>query len=428
MRRVIFIILDGLGDRPITDLGYKTPLQTALKPNIDMLASEGSVGLVHPISPGVPPGSDSAHLSYFGYDPNIENPGRGSLEALGYGIKIEEGTIAFRVNFATLSGDVIIDRRAGRIESEYASQLADEVNMKIGTIDGFKFKLINTLDHRGILLVSGSKVSSEITDTDPHVTGVPPLKCKPLEAASNPENAIRTAEAINKYLKHVKDVLHKSEVNKNRIIKGKPPANIIIIRGAGVKPSLESFHERWGLKAACIAGGPLYKGVAAALGMDIVNVPGATGRVNSNFNSKFKYAARIVREYDFVFVHIKATDIASHDMKPLLKVELIEKIDRGIEIINNISSDDVLIVLTGDHSTSCITGMHTGDPVPILFHGGVRVDEVKSFDEVSAIMGGLGFIRGLDIMPLVLDAADRAEEYGIKTSSKPRMYRMYYNR
>ncbi|HDN01344.1 MAG TPA: 2,3-bisphosphoglycerate-independent phosphoglycerate mutase [Candidatus Bathyarchaeota archaeon] len=428
MKRVVFIILDGLGDRPIADLGYKTPLQTAFKPNIDKLASKGIVGLVHPISPGVPPGSDSAHLAYFGYNPTTENPGRGSLEALGYGIKIGYDTIAFRVNFATLSGDVIIDRRAGRIESEYASQLAEEVNQEIKSINGFNFKLINTLDHRGILLVSGSNVSREVTDTDPHTIGVPPLRCKPLEAASSPENAIRTANAVNRYLRRVRGVLCKSEVNKHRMEEGKPPANVILIRGAGVKPSLESFHDRWGFKAACIAGGPLYKGVAAALGMDVINVPGATGRVDSNFSSKFKHATRIIKEYDFVFIHIKATDIASHDRKPLLKVELIEKIDHEMEILSNLSSEDVLIVLTGDHSTSCITGMHTGDPVPILFHGGVRIDEVKSFDEVSAIAGGLGFIRGLNIMPLVLNAADRAEEFGIKTSSKPRMYRMHYDR
>ncbi len=425
---MVFIILDGLGDRPIADLGYKTPLQAAFKPNIDKLASKGMIGLVHPISPGVPPGSDSAHLAYFGYDPNTENPGRGSLEALGYGIKIGDDTIAFRVNFATLSGDVIIDRRAGRIESEYASQLADEVNREIGRIDGFDFKLINTLDHRGILIVSGLNVSREVTDTDPHIIGVPPLKCMPLEKASNPDNAKRTANAINRYLRRVRDVLCKSEVNKQRMAEGKPPANVILIRGAGVKSSLESFNDRWGFKAACIAGGPLYKGVAAALGMDIVNVPGATGRVDSDFNSKFRYAARIVREYDFVFIHIKATDIASHDRKPSLKVKLIEKIDHEMEILSNLSSEGVLIVLTGDHSTSCITGMHTGDPVPILFYDGVRIDGVKRFDEISAVAGGLGFIRGLNIMPLVLNAADRAEEFGIKTSSKPRMYRMHYNR
>ena len=426
--KVIFVVLDGLGDLPVRELGWKTPLQHAKTPNLDYLADVGITGLIDIISPGVPPGSDSAHLALFGYDPIHEYPGRGPFEAAGYGFALEDNEVAFRVNFATVEnvGKTLIvkDRRAGRISGEDAKELTESIK-EITEIDGVEIKFAHTLEHRGVLIFKGENLSHEITDVDPHAINVPVLKSVPLKHAKDISAAEKTANIVNKWVKLVYEKLKDHPVNMKRKREGKLPAQIALPRGAGKRFSIESFSERWGFKPVGIAAGALYKGVARVLGFDLIDVPGATGLPNTDVYAKFKYAIDALKKYDFVFVHIKGTDTLSHKKDPLGKARFIEKIDNALEIIvDDIKrNDELTLLITGDHATPSKIGYHTGHPVPILIVGpNVRRDDIKMFNEFAVQKGGLGRILGQHIMQILLTYTGRALEYGLKVSSSSLRY------
>ncbi len=420
MRKVLMLILDGLGDRPCRGLGWLTPLQAAEIPSLDLMASKGLTGLLHPVDVGVPPGSDTGHLSIFGYDVVREYPGRGVLEALGEGVDLGQG-VAFRANFATVkqvNGKlVVIDRRAGRISGEDAEELAKEIE-EMDLLNGeVKAEFRHTLEHRGFLVLRGEGLHPEVTDADPHEVGYPVIEPQPLVS-----RAEKTAKALSEFLREAYMRLKDHEVNRRRESEGKPPANIVLPRGGSSKVSLESFQDRWGFRPAAVAAGPLYKGVARALGFDVYHPPGATGLPDSDFDAKVSKAIDLLEEYDFVFVHVKGTDTASHKRDPELKKRVIERVDLALERLVD-PPEDLLIVVTGDHSTPSELGKHTGDPVPILFYGkGLRRDDVPNFDEMSVILGALGHLKGRDVMPLVLNLSDRALEYGLRPTSKALRY------
>ena len=423
--KIIFIVLDGLGDRITPQLGNKTPLQSAKTPNLDKMALMGITGLVDVVSPGIAPGSDSAHLSLFGYDPIKEYPGRGVFEAAGFGLDLNDDEVAFRTNFGTVeeTGDILLlkDRRAGRISGEEAKGLIKEIeNIEI---DGVQFRTIHTLEHRGILIMKGENLSSEISDIDPHATNVPVLMSKPLEGSSDFEKAKRTANLVNKYVLTVYHKLKDHPINKKRKNEGKLPGNIILPRGASKKFTLESFEHRWGFNPACVAVGPLYKGVARILGFKLYNPPGGTGLPNTNIKSKFETGLKALENHDFVFIHLKGTDTASHKKDPITKKNFIERFDKEFGIILEAIEEGATVLVTGDHSTPAILGRHSGDPVPVVIAGpNVRPDSVDRFDEISCARGGLHRIRGKDIMPILLSLTDRTLEYGLRPTSKPQRF------
>jgi 2,3-bisphosphoglycerate-independent phosphoglycerate mutase len=394
MKKAILLIIDGLGDLPTP----KTPLQAARTPNLDNLAKEGISGMMSPVAKYVVPGSDVSHLNLLGYDPAIFYRGRGPLEALGLGIRLEAGDVAFRANFATYKDGKITDRRAGRIDTTSASALSKYLSMKI---DDVEVIFRNSAEHRGALVLRGKGLSAQISPTDAHEgEGIHP--CHPLEDTAE---ARKTAEIINKFTKMAIEKLSGAPENKAR----KPPANAILLRGAGNFVPAPSFHERFGLYAACVAGGALYKGVASFMGMDVILVQGATGDRNTNLEAKAKAAARALKTYDFVFMHVKLCDSAGHDGDFALKKEGIERIDKIIPILE---ATGACIVVTGDHSTPCSLKAHSGHEVPILVHGGERKDDVRKFDEMSCAKGGLGHIKGRHVIPLILNITGRAQKYG----------------
>lgn len=400
-QKAILLILDGLGDLPAP---VKTPLQMAKKPNMGKLAAKGMQGLMSPISRGVVPGSDTSHLQILGYGPEKFYPGRGPLEALGAGMVLQEGDIAFRANFATVSGNQILDRRAGRLDSASAKALEKEANMRIDDVQAI-FKA--TAEHRGALVLRGRGLSANITPTDPHHAGAL-AECRPLD--STPE-AKRTAEIVNKFTKTVRGLLEMNPLNEGRKKKGLPAANIVLLRGAGMHRSAPKFEEMHGVKGACVAGGALYKGVARYVGMDVVEVAGATGTKDTNLKAKGTAAQKALEKYDFVFVHVKATDSFSHDGDAKGKARFIEKIDK--ELIPLLAKTGAAFVITGDHSTACARMEHTGYEVPILVcEKGGRSDGLKKFDEINAMKGGLGHIRGKDLMPIILNMIGKGKMYG----------------
>jgi len=400
--KAILVICDGLGDRLIKN---RTPLQMARRNNLNKLASKGVTGLMHTIAPGVIPGSDTAHLALFGYDPYTSYQGRGVYEALGAGLELEEGDIAFRCNFATVDERGIVrDRRAGRIK-DVGPVLAKELDGQ--KVDSVRIVFKATTEHRGVLVLRGQGLSRNITDTDPHELNVPVLKSKPLDGTME---AKRTAFILNRFTDLSYEILSEHPINEEREKKGKPPANIVLSRGAGAYKSLDSLGDRYGIKTACIAGGALYKGVAKAVGMDVIEVEGATGTADTDLMAKAKAAKKALEDYDVVFLHVKATDNFSHDGDVKGKVRMIEKIDR---MIGELMKTDSYIIFTGDHSTPCSLRNHSADPLPIVIYGeGVIPDDVKKFDEVSCMKGGLGHIRGMDVIPIILSLIGKTSIFG----------------
>ena len=404
--KILLFIFDGLGDRPVTELGHKTPLEAAPKPALDWFASNGVNGLLDPIAPGVRPGSDTSHLALLGYDPFEVYTGRGPFEAAGVGIEVRKGDIAFRGNFVTVDdANRIVDRRAGRIREGTAELAAALDGMKLGRVVAH-FRA--GTDHRAALVLRGKGLSPNVGDTDPHEVGAEILEAKPTEG-----KAKATAKAVNAFTREARERLEDHPVNRARIAKGEPPANGVVLRGAGIVPHLPSVAERYGLKAAGIAGVALIKGICRAVGIEVLDVRGATGGLDTDMIGKADAALRALGSHDFVLVNVKAADLCGHDGNASEKIRAIERIDGMMAHLKAQLPGDAVIALTADHSTPVALKDHSGDPVPVtIFGDGVHVDDVSRFDERSAAKGGLGRIRGLDLMPILLSHANRAKKFG----------------
>ena len=405
-RKILLVIFDGLGDRPLTELGHKTPLEATPKPNLDWFAANGVNGLLDPIAPGVPAGSDTSHLALFGYDPHEVYTGRGPFEAAGVGIDLESGDIAFRGNFASVDEKMrLTDRRAGRIR-EGTDELAKALDgLKIGRI---KVMFRAGTDHRAALVLRGRGLSPRVSDTDPHELGVEVLECKPLESAAK-----ATAKVVNTFTKQSHKILKDHAVNRGRVSRGEPPANVVLLRGAGVFPDLTPIADKLHMKAAGIAGVTLIRGMFRMVGVDVLEVEGATGGLDTDMIAKADAALTALETYDLVILHIKAPDLCGHDGKASEKIHVIEKMDQMMGHLKAKLSADVIVAMTADHSTPVAVKDHSGDPVPLTVFGeGVRVDGVLSFDERSVAHGSLGRLRGRELMDVLLDAANRSPKFG----------------
>lgn len=404
--KVLFVIFDGLGDRPIKEFGYKTPLEYANTSNFDMIASKSICGLSNALGRGVRPGSDVSHLAIFGYPMDKYYTGRGPIEVAGLGIKLQQGDVAFRGNFGTVAENWdIIDRRAGRI------RVVDEFTAAIDgmEIDGVQVIVKPGTAHRAGVVFRGKGLSANVTDADPHEEGKPVSEVR---AKDDSPEAIFTASVINKFMRRSYEILDKLEANNKRTAEGKLPANFLLLRGAGMYPTMPTFEEKYGLKASCIAGGGLYKGIGAFLGMDLIDVEGATALPDSDVRAKFIAAKNALNDYDFVFTHVKATDSLAEDGNFEGKKNFIEKCNDAIAELLDIP-DNTLLVITADHSTACELKAHTADPVPLLFCAPtVRIDDVKEFNERAFVNGGFGRVEGADIMPEVMNILGRLHLIG----------------
>lgn len=405
-RKILLIIFDGLGDRPITELGHKTPLEAAPKPNLDWFAANGMNGLLDPIGPGVRAGSDTSHLALFGYDPVEVYTGRGPFEAAGVGLELQKGDVAFRCNFASVDENLVLtDRRAGRIK-EGTDELAKALDgMKIGR---FRVLFKEGTEHRAVLVFRGKGLSAAVSDTDPHEEGQRILTSKPTNGKGK-----NTAKALNAFTRKAYEILKDHPVNEARVAKGLAPANMVVCRGGGIAPDIEPVTEKYGLKAAGIAGVALIKGMFRSTGMDVIEVRGATGGLDTDMVAKAEAALMALTTYDLVVVNVKAADLCGHDGKPSEKIKVIERADVMMGHLKAHLPQDVVVAITADHSTPCSLKDHSGDPVPVtVFGDGVRVDEVPHFDERSVSHGSLGRMRGQDLMPILLNQANRQEKFG----------------
>jgi 2,3-bisphosphoglycerate-independent phosphoglycerate mutase len=404
----IIMIIDGMGDRPLKELGYKTPLESAITPNMDKMAENGICGIMDPIKPGIRPGSDTSHISILGYNPYEVYTGRGPFEAAGVGVDVLPGDIAFRCNFSTADENgIITDRRAGRIRDG-----TEELARSIDGIDidqDVKVIFKESTGHRAVLVLRGNGLSDKVSDADPKHEGKAP---KMVVALDGSQEANKTANILNKIVKESYEVLKNHPLNLKRTDAGKPPANIIIPRGAGAVPNVQPFGEKYGLKPVCIAETGLIRGIAKIAGMELVDIEGATGGIDTNLeNIKNSIIETASKDYDFILINVDGADEAGHDGQMEEKIKFIEKVDAVIGEIMQI--EDVYFILTADHSTPISTMDHTGDPVPIVICGPeVRVDDVKNFNERSVVKGGLCRIRGNNIMDILMDLMNLSTKFG----------------
>lgn len=407
-RAVLFLVLDGISDRPCPELGGKTPLQAASTPILDRLASEGTCGIMDTIGPGIRPGSDTSHLSLLGYPPERYYTGRGPLEAEGCGIHMEKGMIGFRGNYATLGKDgTILDRRAGRIHETKELSAAIQQGVDLSSL-GVSFWFCSGAGHRAALALKGEGLGADVSSNDPKKEGIePPL----IQSCTRKRADRKTADACNAFIRQSHQILEDHPLNQGRVRQRKPPANIVLIRGAGEMGRFEPFEERYHLRGSVIAAATLITGIGKVVGLHPVAVPGATGSVDTNLEGKVTAAMKELDQREFVLLNIKGCDEAAHDGNAKEKKNFIERIDASLVPLLGLS--DCLLVICGDHSTPCTIRDHSADPVPLLIHGeGVRVDAVKRFDEIACAQGGLHRLQGLSLMPIILDLINKAHKYG----------------
>jgi 2,3-bisphosphoglycerate-independent phosphoglycerate mutase len=384
--KIVLLVADGLGGLPHPETG-RTELETASTPNLDALAKAGVTGLHIPMGPGITPGSGPAHMALFGYDPVKCEIGRGVLEALGIGFDLREGDVAVRLNFATVDDDGrIVDRRAGRISSEKCVELAARLDkIRLPQTEAF---VRAVKEHRAVLVLRGNGLAGGLNDTDPQRTGVLPLPFVLKDRAQE-----KTAELLNAFLGAAKEML-----------RDEPKANMITLRGIASLEKLPSFGERYKVRAAAIAGYPMYRGVAGLVGMTVLPLAETPETLVSTLHAHYA-------DFDFFFLHFKKTDSTGEDGDFGAKVKAIETFDTVIPGILEVRPDVFLV--TGDHSTPSALASHSWHPVPvILCAASARRDRVETFGESSALLGGLGTVRAVDLMPLMLAHAGRLAKFG----------------
>lgn len=411
--RVILVILDGIGDRGQHCFSGATPLQAAYTPNLDYLSSIGMNGLYHSLMQGIPMSSENAHFLIFGYDLE-EFPGRGYIEAIGKGINLQdEVSILCHICCVEKVDDRLI-LRWGRpdISDSDSKTLIDEI--RIFETEGININLIHSGGIDGFLILSGD-VSEEITDSDPIYEGKFVMKVAPTNKKKIKKSSKKTASALNEYLLWCYERLSQHPLNKERQSKNLLPVNALVTQRAGKKRKLTPFIEKWGMKALSITSGAIYWGLCKALGIDTIKVKD-TGNVEGDLRNRL-LLARDAKDYDFIHVHTKMPDEAGHTKNPWYKKEIIEAIDRAMDIcVNEIAKDEnLLLVITSDHATaSSGTMIHTGETVPLTMVGKyVRKDYVCQFNEIACAYGSLGIVKGKELMYLILNFLDRAKLYGL---------------
>ena len=410
--KAILVIGDGMADRPVEELDWKTPLEAARKPSLNEISKAGVCGIIDLISPGIPPGSDTATLALLGYDALTVYSGRGALEALGSGVNVLPGDVAFRCNFATVDENfAVLDRRANRIANEDAIQLAESLQkIKLKKpLARFVFK--NAVQHRAVLVIRGQKLSTAVSDSDPGKVGEKVLEIKPLD--KTPEAKL-TAKILTELMDKFHKVLEKHPINRERTERKLPPANMILCRGAGTVPRIKPLSEIYNITATCIAATALIRGVCKVAGMRLIDVKGATGTPQTDFMAKAKAAVQASKTSDFVVLHVKATDVASHDGNSKQKIEMIVNIDKMLGyVLDNIDLGSTYLAVTADHATSSVTRNHEGDPVPVAITGPyLCCNDYKEFDECSCSKGSLNRIRGKDLMPILMNLINKAKKFG----------------
>ena len=400
----LMIILDGLGDRPHQRLRGETPLEAAETPNLDAMVAAGICGMVDPSGLGIPIGTQIGAGLLMGLArADMDKMTRGPVEAAGVGLPHRRGEVALRCNLATLTSRGrdfrIVDRRAGRI-SEGTEQLAQALDgMDLG--DGMTARFRVSTHHRAVLQLAGTGLSAAISDTDPGAGNDDEGLRWSRAAVPGQADAERTAAGLNRFLKQSFAILADHPVNRQREREGLPAANGLLTRGAGLHQPLRNLCHHLGMKVAAVTGEGTLIGLARLFGFSVICQPGFTADCHTDLNAKVSAALAALADHDLVFLHIKGPDLCSHDLDPLGKKVMLEKIDRACRPL---LGRDIVIGVSGDHTTDSNNGRHCGDPVPSLLRApNGRRDRITTFGEAACLEGGLGCLTATAFLAAMLD-------------------------
>lgn len=396
--KYVVVLCDGMADYPVPDLGGKTPMMVAKKPHIDALAAKAEVGLVRTVAPGLKPGSDVANMSVLGFDPHRFYTGRSPLEAASIGIDMKDSDVSLRTNLVTLSDKgepfadkVIEDYCADDISTEEARQLIEAVQAAFG---GGEYDFYTGVSYRHCLIWHGG--TTELGNmTPPHdITG---------KVIGPHLSTAETARPLLEMMEKSFDLLKDHPVNKARVAAGRRPANCIWLWGEGKRPALRPFEALYGIKGGMVSAVDLLKGIANCAGMEVAEVPGATGYIDTDFEGKAKAALDLLTRNDLVYVHFEAPDECGHRNEPENKVKAIEMIDsRVLPILEEglEQYEDYKILLLPDHPTPIVTRTHASDPVPyLLYQKSAPKTGVDTINEETAKATGIYMENGPAMMP-----------------------------
>lgn len=395
--KYIIVLGDGMADEPIEALENKTPLQAVSKPAIDWVAAHGRSGMLATVPAGFAPGSEIANLSVLGYDVPKVFEGRGSLEAASMGVKIEDGEMAMRCNLITIEDGKIKNHSAGHISNAEAAELIAFLQKELG---GEDVNFFPGVSYRHLLKIKGG--SKHIVTTPPHDVPGTPYKDVLVRAADT--DGEPTARQLNELIERSMTLLENHPVNLARKAAGKDPANSIWPWSPGYRPQMQTLMQRYGIgSGVVISAVDLIKGIGVYAGLESIDVEGATGLYNTNYEGKAQAAIEALRTHDFVFLHIEASDEAGHEGDVALKMKTIEYLDRRIvkPILDAVSTWDepVSIAILPDHPTPCALRTHTSKPIPFtIYRTNEPGDEVQAFDEFAARKGSYGDLSGDQFM------------------------------
>ena len=389
----IIILGDGMADHPLPQLGGRTLLQAAHTPWMDLLARQGRNGRLVTVAPGFHPGSEVANMSVLGYDLPTVYEGRGPLEAASIGVDLAPGDMAMRCNLVCLEGDLLKNHSAGHITTEEADTLIRFLQERLGDE---RVHFYTGVQYRHLLVIRGG--DKRLDCTPPH--DVPLQPWRPLLPKAECPEAQQTADLLDTLILRSQDLLRDHPLNKQRIAQGKDPANSIWPWSPGYRPQMEPFSTRFPQvrSGAVITAVDLIRGIGRYAGLRRIDVPGATGLYDTNYEGKVHAALDALRTDDFVYLHIEASDEAGHEGDIALKRQTIEDLDsRVVGPIYEAVKDwpePVAIAVLPDHPTPCEVRTHTAEPVPFLvWHPGIEPDAVQTFDEVAACDGSYGLLR-----------------------------------
>ena len=394
----IIILGDGMADLPVERLGGKTLLQYANKPMMNQLAKEGRCGRLITVPEGFPPGSEVANTAILGYDLNKVYEGRGPLESASIGYEMADDDLALRCNIITLENGKIITHNGGNLETDDADVLIKYLNEHLGSE---RVKFITGIQYRHLLVIKGG--NKHIVCAPPH--DHPNEEWRPLLVKPEVPEAQETADLLNELILKSQELLAKHPFNIERAKRGERQANSIWPWSGGYRPSMETLMQQYPeiKSGTVISAVDLIRGIGHYAGLKIVEVEGATGLANTNYEGKAQAAIEALANDDFVFVHVEASDEAGHDGDLELKLKTIENLDKRLitPIYNHVMQMDepVAIAVLPDHLTPVEQRIHVGQPVPFLFwYKGIAPDEIQQYDEVSCVSGAYGLLKLQEFM------------------------------
>ncbi len=388
--KYVVLVPDGAADYRLEELGGKTPLQVAKKPNMDFIAKNGITGTAKTVPDGMKPGSDVANLSLLGYNPKKYYTGRGPLEAANMNVYLEEDEVAFRCNLVTASGDVLVDYSAGYVSNEEAKILIQALNEKF---ESKELRFYPGMSYRHLMVTKGNY--SRTSCIPPHDITGQSIK----ENLPKGENSSFLSELMVSSRK----ILENHQVNIRRKKQEKNLANMIWLWGQGIAPSMPTFYEKYGLNGGVISAVDLIKGIGRCIGLKVIDVPGATGYFDTDYLAKGNYALNALKELDFIFIHVEAPDEAGHIGDIEAKIEAIEQFDDKVvgTLREELKGSEHKILVVPDHLTPISIRTHVSDPVPFaIYQAGVEPDEVEVFDEFAVRSGSFQIDEGYRLMDL----------------------------